>query len=49
MDGDGESVCNVSGTLVVGLGDGMRMAMEAVRKIRHVVLHMLVRWKPRTY
>lgn len=50
MDGDGESVCKVSGTLVVGLGDGMQdRMMEAVRKIRQVVLHMLVRWEPRTY
>jgi len=50
VDGDGESVCKVSGTLVVGLGDGMQdRMMEAVRKIRQVVLHMLVRWEPRTY
>lgn len=35
---------------MVGLGDGMRdRMMEAVRKIRQVVLHMLVRWEPRTY
>lgn len=32
------------------MGDGMRdRMMEAVRKIRQVVLHMLVRWEPRTY
>lgn len=47
--GDGEGVCKASGTVVVGLGDGMRVMMEAVRKIRQVVLHMLVRWEPRTY
>ena len=49
MDGGGQTILEASGTLVTGLGDGMRVAIEAVRKIRQIVLHMFVRWKPRTY
>ena len=49
MDGGGQNIFKASGTLVVGLGDGMRVAIEAVRKIRQIVLHMLVGWKPGTY
>lgn len=49
IDGDGKSVCKSSGTLVTGLDGGMRVAMDAARKIRQIVLHMLVRWRLRIY
>jgi len=45
VGGDGEGVCEVSGALVAVLGDGVRMAMKVVRKIRQIVMHILMRWK----
>ena len=43
MEGDGEGICGTSEALVAGLGCDARVAMKAVRNIRQIVLHMLVR------
>jgi len=45
VDGDGEGVCETSGALVEVLDDRVRVAMKAVREIRQIVLHILIRWK----
>jgi len=47
VGGDGACVSNASGALVAGLVLNVRMTIEIVRKVKQIVLHMLVRWKPR--
>jgi len=45
VDGDGESACEASGTLVAVVGDDARLLIKAVKKIWQIAVHMSMRWK----